>query len=81
MNSVNKNNKLMKNFLFAILILLLASCSSNNNKVSTTDSMNRINDNTSQDTAIGPNPDGYAPPNTKIDTSQAREDSVNGRKN
>jgi hypothetical protein len=70
----------MKNFLFAFAMTLLASCSSNNNKTSTTDSMNRINDNSiGVDTSTGPNADGYAPPNAKMDTSQARKDSINTR--
>lgn len=63
-----------------LLCMLALSCSTGSNNVSETDSMNAIDEsNGIMDTAVGPNPDGYAPPNTDIDTSQYRKDSIKAR--
>jgi hypothetical protein len=70
----------MKNFLCILLMLLFFSCSSNNNKAAVTDSANAIEQHPLQDTNVTPVPDGYAPPNTKVDSSRNKEDSVNASK-
>lgn len=45
--------------------MMALSCSTGSNNVSETDSMNAIDEsNRIMDTAVGPNPNGYAPPNT-----------------
>ncbi|MGN6354859.1 MAG: hypothetical protein ACTHLB_15820 [Parafilimonas sp.] len=64
-----------------ILTCMMAlSCSTGSNNVSETDSMNGIDEsNGIMDTAVGPNPNGYAPPNADIDTSQYRKDSIKAR--
>ncbi len=64
-----------------ILTCMMAlSCSTGSNNVSETDSMNAIDEsNGIMDTAVGPNPNGYAPPNADIDTSQYRKDSIKAR--
>jgi len=71
----------MKNLLFIFLILTFFSCSDNAGKISSADSANAIdeNNNAMQDTAVSPNPNGYAPPNAKIDTSEYRKDSIRRR--
>lgn len=52
------------------------SCSNNSDKENNTDSMNAIEDHPLQDTQVAPFPDGYAPPNDSIDSSQRVKDSV-----
>lgn len=69
---------MIKNFLAASALVILAGCSTNTDKTKQVDTMNGIQNNT-LDTEIAPQPDGYAPPNTKIDTSQARKDSIDAR--
>ena len=69
----------MKNFFIIIVLIILSGCSTNSDKAKQVDTMNGINDN-SLDTTINPQPNGYAPPNTKIDTSQQRKDSIKARK-
>lgn len=60
--------------------MMALSCSTGSNNVSETDSMNAIDESNSiMDTAVGPNPNGYAPPNADIDTSQYRKDSIKAR--
>lgn len=60
--------------------MMALSCSTGSNNVSETDSMNAIDEsNGIMDTAVGPNPNGYAPPNADIDTSQYRKDSIKAR--
>lgn len=60
--------------------MMALSCSTGSNNVSETDSMNAIDEsNRIMDTAVGPNPNGYAPPNADIDTSQYRKDSIKAR--
>ena len=48
---------------------MFLSCSSNTGKTSGTDSMNAIEDHPLQDTTVDTLPNGYAPPNDSIDTS------------
>ena len=60
-------------------MLLALSCSSHTASSPGTDSMNGIENNGIEDTAVGPNPDGYAPPNANIDTSQYRKDSIKAK--
>ncbi|MEP6683512.1 MAG: hypothetical protein ABJA35_09640 [Parafilimonas sp.] len=67
----------MKNIFFIFLTLIFVSCSSNTNKQTTGDSVNAIEQHPLQDTTVSPNPDGYAPPNTTVDTSQRVKDSIN----
>lgn len=70
----------MKNILMAVLCMMALSCSTTTQDASGTDSANAINEsNGIMDTAVGPNPDGYAPPNADIDTSQYRKDSIKAR--
>jgi len=66
----------MKYFIFIFLMLLSFGCSTNSNKSSTTDTMNGIEDHPAQDTSVTPRPDGYAPPNAKIDSSEKTKDSI-----
>ena len=70
----------MKNLLFVFVMLIFFSCSGNSNKTPTTDSMNAIEDHPLQDTSVAPYPDGYAPPNTNVDSSQKTKDSVKALK-
>jgi hypothetical protein len=67
----------MKNTVFIFLILTFLSCSSNTNKQTPADSANAVEQHPLQDTTVSPNPDGYAPPNTTVDTSQRVKDSIN----
>jgi hypothetical protein len=67
----------MKNIFFIFLTLIFVSCSSNSNTQTTADSGNAIEQRPMQDTAVSPNPDGYAPPNAEVDTSQRLKDSIN----
>lgn len=70
----------MKNILLILTCMMALSCSTGSNNVSETDSMNAIDEsNGIMDTAVGPNPNGYAPPNADIDTSQYRKDSIKAR--
>lgn len=70
----------MKNILMMLTCMMALSCSTGSNNVSETDSMNAIDEsNGIMDTAVGPNPNGYAPPNADIDTSQYRKDSIKAR--
>jgi hypothetical protein len=62
-------------------MFLSFSCNNNADTSSTTDSMNRIEDHPLQDTIVAPFPDGYAPPNTEIDSSEKTKDSARRRKN
>lgn len=67
----------MKKLFFVCVISLLVSCAGNTS--TSTDPANAI-DNAQLDTGTSsPQPNGYAPPNTKIDTSQARKDSIRAR--
>jgi len=61
-------------------MLLSFGCGSSSNKSSTTDSMNKIEDHPAEDTSVAPYPDGYAPPNAKIDSSEKTKDSIRNRK-
>jgi len=70
----------MKNFLSPFLIFIFLSCSGTSNNVSSTDSANAIEDHPLQDTQVAPFPDGYAPPNTEVDTSKRIKDSINALK-
>ena len=64
----------------AVICILALSCSTAPKDASEMDSMNAIDEsNGIMDTAVGPNPDGYAPPNADIDTSQYRKDSIKAR--
>jgi hypothetical protein len=66
----------MKN-LFCIFGLIFMSCAGNTDKTTTVDKMNGIeNRHLYDDTAVSPNPDGYAPPNAEIDTSENTKDSI-----
>jgi len=66
----------MKNIFPVAFAVILAGCNNNvNNKVAP-DSMNAIEDHPLQDTNVGSHPDGYAPPNTNMDTSKERKDSI-----
>lgn len=70
----------MKNILMILTCMMALSCSTGSNNVSETDSMNGIDEsNGIMDTTVGPNPNGYAPPNADIDTSQYRKDSIKAR--
>jgi protein-tyrosine phosphatase len=66
----------MKNILFLFLLVMFFSCQTNPEDKSATDSMNAIEDRPLQDTSVAPFPDGYAPPNTDIDTSARVKDSI-----
>lgn len=66
----------MKNYLFAICILLFFSCSSSADKGLGPDSAYETDGGTSEDTSVAPFPDGYAPPNADIDTSARVKDSI-----
>ena len=67
----------MRHLIFIFLMLSLLSCSNNTKEnSSTTDSINAIEDHPLQDTQVAPFPDGYAPPNAEIDSSQKTKDSV-----
>ena len=70
---------MLKNFFIATASIIIAGCSTSPDKTKQVDTMNGIQSNT-LDTEIAPQPNGYAPPNTTIDTSQARKDSINARK-
>lgn len=65
----------MKN-LFPIALLLLAACGSMDNDKGMKDSINAIDSKNLMDTSVSPLPDGYAPPNSDIDTSQRVKDSI-----
>jgi len=67
----------MKNIFFIFLTLIFVSCASNTDKQTTADSANAIDQRPLQDTTVSPNPDGYAPPNAEVDTSQRVKDSIN----
>jgi len=67
----------MKNIFFIFLTLIFVSCASNTDKQTTADSANAIDQRPLQDTSVSPNPDGYAPPNAEVDTSQRVKDSIN----
>ena len=67
----------MKNIFFIFLTLFFVSCASNTDKQTTADSANAIDQRPLQDTTVSPNPDGYAPPNAEVDTSQRVKDSIN----
>lgn len=66
----------MKNVFLLMLTLTFFSCANNSNNTPAPDSANAIEDHPLLDTQVAPFPDGYAPPNTKIDTSQAKKDSL-----
>ena len=66
----------MKNYLFIFCMLVFFSCSAGTDKTPATDSMNAIEDRPLEDTTVAPFPDGYAPPNTEIDTSERVKDSI-----
>ncbi|MEP6467045.1 MAG: hypothetical protein ABJB05_12120 [Parafilimonas sp.] len=68
----------MKHIIFIFLALGFCSCSSNTNKKTDTDSANAIEQHPLMDTMVSPNPNGYAPPNATVDTSQRVKDSING---
>ena len=70
----------MKYFIFIFSMLLSFGCGNNVNNSSTKDPMDSIEDHPVQDTSVAPFPDGYAPPNTKIDSSEKTKDSVRNRK-
>ena len=71
----------MRHLIFVCLILISFSCSNNSDKVpAATDSANAIEDHPLQDTQVAPFPDGYAPPNAEIDSSQKTKDSVEALK-
>lgn len=69
----------MKTIFVLAFLTLLFSCSSGKNDKSkqAIDTMNGIDNRGIQDTQVSPQPNGYAPPNTKIDTSQRLKDSIN----
>ena len=66
----------MKKFLLIILVISVFGCATQTEKTSAGDSMNGISTNGIEDTTVSPRPDGYAPPNTEIDTSENRKDSI-----
>lgn len=66
----------MKNYFIAIVLLAALACSNNSSNKSTPDSINAIEDHPLQDSQVSAFPDGYAPPNAEIDTSQRVKDSI-----
>lgn len=66
----------MKNIFILLLAITCFSCNNTQSNASSPDSMNAIEDHPLQDTNVGSHPDGYAPPNTKMDTSMERKDSI-----
>jgi len=70
----------MKNFIYLFSIVMAFGCGGSTSNSSTPDSINAIEQHPLQDTTVSPNPDGYAPPNTDIDTSQNIKDSIDSSK-
>jgi hypothetical protein len=69
----------MKKVLPVFMLMLFISCGSRTENTSTADTMNGVDTrprDDNNDSAIT-HPDGYAPPNTSIDTSQKTKDSIN----
>lgn len=78
LNNHFKSN--MKNIFFVFILMAMFSCSNNSGSSEGTDSMNRIDDRPIPDTQVAPFPDGYAPPNADMDTSQEKKDSLENLK-
>jgi hypothetical protein len=67
----------MKNIFLSILAVIFFGCNNNSSDNKPVyDSANAIEDHPLEDTQVAPFPNGYAPPNTKIDTSESKKDSI-----
>jgi hypothetical protein len=70
----------MKNIVFVFLMIMFFSCQDSLKNTPPEDSTNAIEDHPLQDTSVAPYPDGYAPPDTKVDSSQKTKDSARAAK-
>jgi hypothetical protein len=71
----------MKKILPVFVLILCISCGSRTENTSGADTMNGIEMRPANDTDSAiTHPDGYAPPNATIDTSQKTKDSINASK-
>ena len=66
----------MKTIFLSMFAIIFFSCGGSNQKAPVTDSANAIGGPQVQDTQVTSIPNGYAPPNTDVDTSQKMKDSL-----
>lgn len=66
----------MKKVFILTMAVVFFSCGGSNQKAPDTDSANAIGGPPAQDTNVSPRPDGYAAPNTTMDTSKRTKDSL-----